>query len=93
MDFPTGSQFWLFRDLTLQEGFPQPLSSLRGAAADEEEAAAGRSGLVWDAEEGPVWGHIRDTEETPGDTWSQLLREGVNGMVTESDGGNSNIKH
>ncbi|KAM7388919.1 hypothetical protein PAMP_022921 [Pampus punctatissimus] len=57
--FISGSQFWLFRDLTLQEGYPQPLSALRMgvslAGADdgddvekeEEEGAAGRGDSYW----------------------------------------------
>lgn len=89
-----GSQFWLFRDLTLQDGYPQPLSALRMgvnlARADEGEeqgAATGRSGLVWDPEEGPVWRDIRGAEEQKiEDTWTQLLNEGVSGITTDSDG-------
>ncbi|XP_059202610.1 matrix metalloproteinase-17b [Centropristis striata] len=89
--FISGSQFWLFRDLSLQDGYPQPLSALRmGAAlsgADEEEEAAGRWGLVWDPEEGPVWGNMGDYEvEKQEDNWTQLLREGVSGITTDSDG-------
>lgn len=54
----------------------------------EEEAAAGRWGLVWDPEEGPVWGNMRDAEEDKQeDTWTQLLREGVSGITTDSNGG------
>lgn len=91
----TGSQFWLFRDLSLQEGFPQPLSALRmGVAlgwADEEvpqEAAASRWGLIWDPQEGPVWGNIRDLkgEQEEEDTWTQLLGGGVSGITTDRDG-------
>ncbi|XP_051276869.1 matrix metalloproteinase-17b [Dicentrarchus labrax] len=94
--FISGSQFWLFRDLSLQEGYPQPLSALRMgvslAGADEEEkeeeeVAAGRWGLVWDPEEGPVWGTVGVAEEEKReDTWTQLLRDGVSGITTESDG-------
>ncbi|XP_030251535.1 matrix metalloproteinase-17b isoform X2 [Sparus aurata] len=92
--FISGSQFWLFRDLTLQDGYPQPLSALRMgvnlARADEGEeqgAATGRSGLVWDPEEGPVWRDIRGAEEQKiEDTWTQLLNEGVSGITTDSDG-------
>ncbi|XP_042275343.1 matrix metalloproteinase-17b [Thunnus maccoyii] len=99
--FISGSQFWLFRDLTLQEGYPQPLSALRmgvslaGADDDvekeeeeeEEDGAAGRRGLIWDPEEGPVWGEKGDAEKAEqDDTWTQLLREGVSGITTHSDG-------
>ncbi|XP_033971595.1 matrix metalloproteinase-17b [Trematomus bernacchii] len=90
--FISGSQFWLFRDLSLQEGFPQPLSSLRmGLSLDGadkvEEAAAERWGLVWDPEEGPVWGNMANAEEEKQeDDWTQLLREGVSGITTDSEG-------
>ncbi|KAF3693529.1 Matrix metalloproteinase-17 [Channa argus] len=102
--FISGSQFWLFRDLSLQEGYPQPLSSLRmgvnlDVADDEGEeekaaaAAAVRQGLVWDPEEGPVWGNIGGTEEVKHeDTWTQLLREGVSGIITDNDGSVSLFK-
>nr|XP_033488511.1 matrix metalloproteinase-17b [Epinephelus lanceolatus]XP_033488512.1 matrix metalloproteinase-17b [Epinephelus lanceolatus]XP_033488513.1 matrix metalloproteinase-17b [Epinephelus lanceolatus] len=91
--FISGSQFWLFRDLSLQEGYPQPLSALRmgvslaGVNQEEDATAAGRWGLIWDPEEGPVWGNMGDTEEEKQeDTWTQLLREGVSGITTDSDG-------
>ncbi|XP_035525629.1 matrix metalloproteinase-17b [Morone saxatilis] len=100
--FISGSQFWLFRDLSLQEGYPQPLSALRMGVslfgADEEEkeeeeeeeeekAAAGRWGLLWDPEEGPVWGKVGVSEkEKREDAWTQLLRDGVSGITTDSDG-------
>ncbi|XP_071776167.1 matrix metalloproteinase-17b [Centroberyx gerrardi] len=88
--FISSSQFWLFRDLSLQEGYPRPLSDLRMGmslvgAGDEE--AAGRWGLVWDPEEGPVLGEMGEVEEAQqGDTWTHLLREGVNGITTDEDG-------
>ncbi|XP_017278660.1 matrix metalloproteinase-17b [Kryptolebias marmoratus] len=92
--FISGSQFWLFRDLALQDGYPQPLTAhqmggrLDGddAASDDEEETAGSQqwGLVWDPEQGPVWGRVGDPKE--GDTWTQLLKEGVNGIITDSDG-------
>ncbi|KAF7649362.1 hypothetical protein LDENG_00142890, partial [Lucifuga dentata] len=88
--FISDPQFWLFRDLSLQEGYPQPLSALRMGVSlvgvgDEEEAAVSW-GLVWDPEEGPVWGKMRDLEEEQqGDTWTRLLSEGVNGITTDSD--------
>lgn len=93
-----GSKFWLFRDLSLQEGYPQPLSALRMGESlagadddDDEEAAAGRWGLVWDPEEGPVWGNMGNaTEEKQEDTWTQLLREGVSGITTNSNGEDRN---
>ncbi|XP_061582428.1 matrix metalloproteinase-17-like [Cololabis saira] len=96
--FISGSQFWLFRDLALQDGYPQPLSALRtgaGLAAgdgdgddDEDDTpASGRWGLVWDPEEGPVWGKLgHPEEEDQEDTWTQLLKEGVNGITTDSQG-------
>ncbi|KAM6924026.1 matrix metalloproteinase-17b [Xenentodon cancila] len=95
--FISGSQFWLFRDLTLQEGYPQPLSALRmgvslaavdsGEDAKDETPGTGRWGLVWDPEEGPVWGKVGDPEEEEQeDTWTQLLNEGVNGITTDSQG-------
>ncbi|XP_068451546.1 matrix metalloproteinase-17b [Clinocottus analis] len=90
--FISGSQFWLFRDLTLQDGYPQPLSALRvgvsRAAADEdEEETAERWGLIWDAEQGPMWGHMGDAEgENQEDKWTQLLREGVSGITKDIDG-------
>uniref|UniRef100_A0A667WS13 Matrix metallopeptidase 17b n=1 Tax=Myripristis murdjan TaxID=586833 RepID=A0A667WS13_9TELE len=84
------SQFWLFRDLTLQEGYPRPLSELRMGqslvgAGDEEVAS--RWSLVWDPEEGPVWGEMGDTEEEQHvNMWTKLLKEGVNGITTNTDG-------
>ncbi|KAM9376177.1 matrix metalloproteinase-17b [Pholidichthys leucotaenia] len=97
--FISGSQFWLFRDLTLQEGYPQSLSALRmgvnlaGIDTDEddvEEAATGAEkwGLVWDPEEGTVWGKVGHTEEEEGheDTWTRLLKGGVGGIITDKDG-------
>ncbi|XP_030002208.1 matrix metalloproteinase-17b [Sphaeramia orbicularis] len=90
--FISGSQFWLFRDLSLQEGYPQPLSALRmglslaGAGSDDEDAVR-RWGLVWDPEEGPIWGDIRESrEDQQSDTWTQLLTEGVSGITTDADG-------
>ncbi|KAM4732088.1 matrix metalloproteinase-17b [Anableps anableps] len=95
--FISDSQFWLFRDLTLQEGYPQPLTALRigmsvaGEDSDdkEDEAASGSKkwGLVWDPEEGPVWGKVGDLEEEKQeDKWSQLLRDGVSGITTDNNG-------
>lgn len=94
-----GHQFWLFKDLSLQEGYPQPLSALRTGVSldladtdndDDDEQAAGaleRWGLVWDPEEGAVWGKIGDAkQENQGDTWTQLLQEGVNGITTDTNG-------
>lgn len=66
-----------------------------GDDGDEEEgeaAAAGRWGLVWDPEDGPVWGNMAGAEEeTQGDTWTQLLREGVSGITTDGDGEDGNL--
>lgn len=57
----------------------------------EATAAAERFGLVWDPEEGPVWGIMGEQEEGKrDDTWSQLLREGVSGITTDSDGEDKN---
>ncbi|KAM4621374.1 matrix metalloproteinase-17b [Polymixia lowei] len=93
--FISGSQFWLFRELSLQEGYPRPLSDLRmgaslvpawGAEAGDEEEAAGQQGLVWEPDEGPVWGYMEEAEQQEGDTWTQLLRGGVNGITTDSNG-------
>uniref|UniRef100_A0A3P9CNR4 Matrix metallopeptidase 17b n=1 Tax=Maylandia zebra TaxID=106582 RepID=A0A3P9CNR4_9CICH len=48
--FISGHQFWLFKDLSLQEGYPQPLSALRTGVSldladtdndDDDEQAAG----------------------------------------------------
>lgn len=64
--------------------------SLTGADKEEEEeqeTAAEKWGLMWDSEEGPVWGNIRDSEgEEQEDTWTQLLRGGVSGITTDRDG-------
>jgi len=62
------------------------------AAADEdEEETAGRWGLIWDQEQGPMWGHMGDAEgENQGDKWTQLLREGVSGITKDNDGEDSN---
>lgn len=58
---------------------------------NDEAAAAGRWGLVWDPEEGPVWGNMGGAEEDKQeDTWTQLLREGVSGITTDSEGENRN---
>nr|UZH45416.1 matrix metalloproteinase-17b [Scatophagus argus] len=93
--FISGSQFWLFRDLSLQEGYPQPLSALRmgvNLASEEEEEEeqkkAARWGLLWDPKEGPVWGNMANPDEDSKqeDTWTQLLREGVSGITADSDG-------
>ncbi|XP_036069677.1 matrix metalloproteinase-17b [Oryzias melastigma] len=86
--FISGSQFWLFRDLSLQEGYPQPLPSLRmarGDGEDEEEHGPQRWGLQWDAEEGSVWGKLGVREKRE-DVWSQLIQEGVSGITTDNDG-------
>lgn len=97
---PPGSQFWLFRDLSLQEGYPQPLSALRlgvnftGRDDDDGkvEIITDTWGLVWDPEDGPVWGNteIYDGEDD-NNTWNQLIKAGVSGIVTERDGDESDI--
>lgn len=65
--------------------------SLAGADEEEgQETAVDRWGLMWDPEEGPVWGNIGDTEgRKQEDVWTQLLREGVSGITTDRDGENS----
>ncbi|XP_029958969.1 matrix metalloproteinase-17b [Salarias fasciatus] len=94
--FISRPQFWLFRDLSLQDGYPQPLSALRmgpslaGEDAGEEEeedggAGTGRWGLLWEPEEGPVWGQLAAEEDTE-DVWTQLLKGGVSGITTDSNG-------
>ncbi|XP_020562464.1 matrix metalloproteinase-17 [Oryzias latipes] len=90
--FISGSQLWLFRDLSLQDGYPQPLPHLgmgvslpRGDGEDKEEKEPQRWGLQWDTEEGPVWGKLGDGQKQE-DVWSQLIQEGVNGITTDSDG-------
>ena len=105
----SGSQFWLFRDLLLQEGYPQPLSELRevseagtrsesgpgglpsaGAGSGAEENGGGEQGLVWDSVEGPVWAEPREAgsggPEEDSQTWTKLIRDGVNGISEEQDG-------
>lgn len=89
--FISGSQFWLFRGLSLQEGYPQPLAALRMGADPawaEEEEAASRWGLMWDPEDGPVWGSVGGFEagQQAEDTWTQLLEGGVSGITTDRDG-------
>ncbi|XP_027886307.1 matrix metalloproteinase-17b [Xiphophorus couchianus] len=98
--FISGSKFWLFRDLALQDGYPRPLTALRMGVSltrgepdddedDEDESApgSGQWALVWDPEEGPVWGKVGDLEkEKQEDKWSQLLRDGVSGITTDNDG-------
>lgn len=65
--------------------------SLPGAGHDDGNDAAERWGLVWDPEEGPVWGNTGGSVEEKPDTWTQLLREGVNGIVTDRDGGTETV--
>ncbi|XP_067103188.1 matrix metalloproteinase-17b isoform X1 [Osmerus mordax] len=107
--FISGSQFWLFRDLLLQEGYPQPLSDLRevseagtrsesgpgglpgaGAGSGAEENGGVEPGLVWDSVEGPVWAETREAgsggQEEDSQTWTKLIRDGVNGISEEQDG-------
>ncbi|KAG7241930.1 hypothetical protein INR49_024677 [Caranx melampygus] len=92
--FINGSHHWLFKELSLQDGYPQPLPALRmklGAEDDdgdkEEETAAWRWGLGWDLKEGPVWRDKGNAEEEKQEnTWSQLLREGVSGITTDNNG-------
>ncbi|XP_023653156.1 matrix metalloproteinase-17b isoform X1 [Paramormyrops kingsleyae] len=80
--FISGPQYWLFKDLSLQEGYPRPLSDL-GAGGQEVE-----QGLVWDMEKGTVWGNreAENNREENGEIWKELLRKGVNGITTDEDG-------
>ncbi|CAL8264386.1 unnamed protein product [Lota lota] len=80
--FISGSRFWLFQDLSLQEGYPRPLSDLSLGASDGEP---GLKGLVWDSEEGPVWGAMGEPADKENDTWTRLLQDGVNGITTDKD--------
>nr|XP_029516687.1 matrix metalloproteinase-17-like [Oncorhynchus nerka] len=91
--FITESQFWLFNDLSLQEGYPRPLSELRKGRETEGkrgEEGEEEQGLMWDPEEGPMWGDIgkgeAGGEEEESETWTELIRGGVNGITTERDG-------
>ncbi|KPP62374.1 matrix metalloproteinase-17-like, partial [Scleropages formosus] len=85
--FITGSQFWFFNDLALQEGYPQPLHVLG--------VRGGEQGLVWDTEKGVVWGdkNKRNSERLESETWRELLSEGVNGITTDSDGKRELYEH
>ena len=93
-------QFWLFRGLSLQEGYPQPLSALsmgvNFTVRDNDQEEVGTTaegwGLVWDPEEGPVWGRTKIFEgQEDNNTWTQLIREGVNGIIKEPDGDDPHI--
>ncbi|CAB1325420.1 unnamed protein product, partial [Coregonus sp. 'balchen'] len=93
--FITESQFWLFKGLSLHEDYPRPLSALRKWGETEGkgggEEGEGEQGLLWDPEEGPVWGEIGEGgagggEEEESDAWAELIRGGVNGITTERDG-------
>ncbi|XP_036406886.1 matrix metalloproteinase-17b [Megalops cyprinoides] len=81
--FITGSQYWLFKDLSLQQGYPRPLSDLVAGGERAEQ------GLVWDTDKGAVWGE-RETVRVAGagtsEAWRELLSAGVNGITTERDG-------
>ncbi|XP_030638749.1 matrix metalloproteinase-17b [Chanos chanos] len=86
--FISGSQFWLFKDLSLQEGFPQPLSELVPGGLD-----GSLQGLLWDPDEGATWGQITEREEGTGggeeeesEIWRELIEGGVNGIIPENDG-------
>ncbi|XP_076148840.1 matrix metalloproteinase-17b [Alosa pseudoharengus] len=92
--FISDSQVWLFKELSLQEGYPRPASDLTSSG---EGSSAGRQGLLWHQKEGAVWGDMsgeieQDTggegggEEEESETWRELIRGGVNGIITEDDG-------
>lgn len=76
-----GSQFWLFKDLSLQDGFPQPVSALAAEGLDGEW-----QGLQWDPEEGVVWGSQREQLQEENEVWTELIEGGVNGIIMENDG-------
>ncbi|RXN12546.1 matrix metallo ase-17-like protein [Labeo rohita] len=80
--FISGSQIWLFKDLSLQEGFPQPLSTLA-----PEDSEGGWQGLHWDPKQGVVWGSVREDGEKGEESkvWRELIEEGVNGIIIEND--------
>lgn len=64
---------------------------MEGVDEEEEEVAGAagslKQGLVWDPEEGPVWGTIGNAGgEKQDDTWTQLLKEGISGITTDRDG-------
>ncbi|XP_051945216.1 matrix metalloproteinase-17b [Xyrauchen texanus] len=85
--FISGSQVWLFKDLSLQEGFPQPLSAL--APEDSEDCW---QGLHWDLTQGVVWGSLREDRERgeipeESEVWRELIEGGVNGIIIENDDG------
>lgn len=80
--FISESQMWLFRDLSLQDGFPLPLS--------DEDSQGGWQGLHWDPTQGVVWGSMREGRgkgENPeeSEVWRELIEGGVNGIITEND--------
>ena len=79
------SRVWLFQDLSLQEGYPRPLSDLSLGTRDGK-TAPGLNGLVWDSEEGPVWGAMGESAEKENDTWASLLQAGINGITTDTGG-------
>lgn len=76
----SGSQFWLFKDLSLQHGFPQPLSTLNPDTLDGE-----KHGVHWDPDNGLVWGSGGEQGESS-QVWEQLIKAGVNGIITEHNG-------
>ncbi|KAF4094183.1 hypothetical protein AMELA_G00010030 [Ameiurus melas] len=78
--FVSGSQFWLFKDLSLQKGFPQPLFALNPAGPDGE-----KQGVHWDPVKGVVWGSGVERGES-GQMWTELIEGGVNGIITENNG-------
>ncbi|XP_058252445.1 matrix metalloproteinase-17b [Hemibagrus wyckioides] len=78
--FISGSQFWLFKDLSLQNGFPQPLSTLNPTDSDGE-----KHGVHWDPDKGVVWGLGGEGGES-GEVWAELIQRGVNGIITDNNG-------
>ncbi|XP_056626140.1 matrix metalloproteinase-17b [Triplophysa dalaica] len=80
--FISESHIWLFKDLSLQEGFPQSL--------DPEDSQGSWQGLHWDPTQGVVWGSMSEEREKGGnqeesEVWSELIKGGVNGIITEND--------
>ncbi|CAL9707465.1 unnamed protein product [Knipowitschia caucasica] len=88
--FISGSQVWLFRDLSLQDGFPAPLSSLHSELREEQGEEQGeqgeRPGLRWDPHQGLSWGNTGAETPAADGEWTRLLECGVSGITTDSQG-------
>ncbi|XP_062855705.1 matrix metalloproteinase-17b [Trichomycterus rosablanca] len=82
--FISGSQFWMFKDLSLEDGFPKLLSDLSPAGSD-----APGYGLHWDPDKGVTWGPVEkegDKREEENHMWTELTKEGVNGIIKDNNG-------